>query len=335
MSATASNEPARRILVICGPTATGKSLLALRLATWLGGSVINADSMQVYDALPTVTAHPDAAARATVPHLLYGSVPLPEVCSAARWRQMAEAACTEASRAGRLPILVGGTGLYLRALVEGLASIPDIPASVRNDALARFKALGGSAFRAALARHDPETASRLAPADRQRLVRAWEVWSHTGTPLSAWQTGDADTNATDSGLGAEFLHIIVLPERAILYTACEHRFDRMMQAGALDEVAQLLARAPPGDHPIRKALGVPNLTAHLQGQLSLALAVQQAKTATRQYAKRQTTWLRHQVLSHAATGPYRHRLVVPFLVTESLCHSLAASVRARLAIGSD
>jgi len=331
-------DPRRRVVMISGPTATGKSLLALRLAEIWRGTVINADSMQVYDALPMLTARPGAEVLSRVPHRLFGVIALPEACSAARWHAMAEQACFESFQAGRLPILVGGTGLYLRTLTLGLAEIPAVPQQIRHETTMRYDNLGGEAFRAELRHHDPITAARLAPGDRQRLIRAWEVWATTGRPLPDWHNQNHnDWISNGSGkpssaapLDADFVHLIVLPDRRTLYTACDQRFEHMLAAGALEEVADFQRQLPPPDHPICKALGVPELMAHLAGRLSLEQASRQAKTSTRRYAKRQTTWLRHQVLSHPATGPYRSRLIITQPITESLCGALLASVRARL-----
>ncbi|MHB1219517.1 MAG: tRNA (adenosine(37)-N6)-dimethylallyltransferase MiaA, partial [Alphaproteobacteria bacterium] len=218
------------VLVIAGPTASGKSRLALDLAAARRGTVINADSMQVYRELRILTARPGEAETTRAPHRLYGILSAAEPCSAARWRALALAAIEEAHGKGRLPILVGGTGLYLKALFDGLAEIPPIPQSLREAARARHRDIGGEAFRAELSRRDPESAARLAPGDTQRLVRAWEVVEATGRTLPEWQR----TDRAGAGVHA-YRTILVMPPRDMLYAACDARFGAMMAAGALDE----------------------------------------------------------------------------------------------------
>jgi tRNA dimethylallyltransferase len=277
-------------LVIAGPTASGKSRLALDLAAARHGTVINADSMQVYRELRILTARPDTAETARVPHRLYGVLSAAEPCSAARWRALALAAIEEARAEGRLPILVGGTGLYLRVLFDGLAEIPSIPQSMREAACARHRELGGEAFRAALARRDPESAARLAAGDTQRLVRAWEVIEATGRTLPDWQ------RAGVAGTGAHtYRTILLMPPRETLYAACDARFGAMVAAGALDEVRALLALGLDPALPAMKSLGVRELARHLAGEWTLEQAEEKARQATRNYAKRQMTWFRHQL----------------------------------------
>lgn len=282
-------EAAASVVVVTGPTASGKSGLAVALAQRLEGVVINADSMQVYEDLQILTARPGPAALAQAPHRLYGVLPGREACSAGRWRGLALEEIEAALAAGRQPILVGGTGLYLKALREGLAELPDVPAAHRAAAQARHAELGGEAFRAHLAERDPESARRLHPSDRQRLIRAWEVLEATGRPLSAWQAGE-----TLSAAPYRFLDVVVLPPRQDLYAACDGRFAAMLEAGALDEVRSLLAQGLSPNLPVMKALGVAELAAHLRGEITLEAAVSQAQQATRRYAKRQITWLRTQ-----------------------------------------
>lgn len=277
-------------VVIAGPTASGKSRLALDLAAAHRGTVINADSMQVYRELRILTARPGEVETARVPHRLYGILSAAEPCSAARWRGLALAAIEEARKDRRLPILVGGTGLYLRALFDGLAEIPPIPQAVRDAARARHRALGGQAFHAELARRDPESAARLAPGDTQRLVRAWEVVEATGRSLPEWQRA----GGTSAGVHA-FRTILVMPPRDTLYAACDARFDAMVAAGALDEVRALLALGPDPALPAMKSLGVRELALHLAGEWTLEQAADKARRATRNYAKRQITWFRHQL----------------------------------------
>lgn len=281
-------------LVVAGPTASGKSALALALAEGLGGWVINADALQVYRDLRILSARPDAAAEARVPHRLYGCLDGTERCSAGRWLALARAAIVEARAAGARPILCGGTGLYLKALEEGLAPIPDVPPAIEAEENARLAAEGGAARLAALALVDPETASRLKPGDRQRIVRAWAVLQASGRPLSDWQRQAAS--------GATALQwVVLLPPREVLRTAVAERWEAMVAAGALEEVRALLARGLDPALPVMKAVGVRELAAVLAGKSDLAAAGSAAITATRQYLKRQTTWLRNQVRpSHAS-----------------------------------
>ena len=289
-SLTPDAASSRPVVVVCGPTASGKSALALALAAAFTGTVINADSMQVYRELAILTARPGSDDVARAPHRLYGMLPAGEPCSAARWRGLALAAIAEAHAAGRLPVVCGGTGLYLRALMQGIAAIPEVPPDVRAAATALHGDLGGAAFRARLATRDPATAGRLADGDRQRLVRAWEVVEATGRPLSAWQADEA----TPPG-GLRFLTVLLMPPRDALYRATDGRFIAMLERGALDEVRRLAALGLDPDLPAMKALGVPALAAHLRGELTLDAAVEAAQRETRRYAKRQCTWFRHQL----------------------------------------
>ena len=278
------------VVIIAGPTASGKSRLALNLADEFGGTVINADSQQIYRDLRLLTARPDAADEARAPHRLYGYLDAAERGSAARWRDLAEGEIAAAAADGRLPLLVGGTGLYLRALMHGLAPVPEIPTEIRTEGLALYDALGGGAFRERLAVLDPEAAARLPAGDRQRLTRAWEVVRATGVPLSHWQQQEAGTAARYS-----FATILIMPPRAALYAGCDARFAAMVEAGALDEVRALAERGLSPELPAMKAVGVREMLGHLRGQTSLAEAIAAGQRATRRYAKRQMTWFRHQI----------------------------------------
>ena len=277
------------VILVAGPTASGKSALALDLARAFGGTIVNADSMQVYRELRILTARPGAAEETHATHRLYGVMSAAEACSAARWRALAVDEIAGARAAGRVPILVGGTGLYFRALTEGLAPIPPVPAAIREDARARHKRLGGEAFHAELAARDPATAGRLAPGDSQRLIRAREVFDATGVPLAEWQRRDGE------GLDAAVLALVLLPPREPLYAACDARFLAMIEAGALDEAAAIAALGLDPALPAMKALGVPELIRHLTGEIALDEAVAAAQQGTRNYAKRQITWFRHQM----------------------------------------
>ncbi len=283
------------VLVIGGPTATGKSGLALDLAQRYGGVIINADSMQIYRDLRVLTARPGPQALAAAPHRLYGTLPASDACSAARWRTLALAEIAACHHEGALPIVVGGTGLYLRALMLGLSNLPDIPADIRAAARERLAQIGPAALHAELAGQDPVSAARLNPADRQRIVRAWEVLEATGRPLSSWQM--ADQGQPPPGLS--FTTIIFAPPRAGLYASCDGRFAAMIAAGGLDEARTVETLALDPTMPALKALGLPELRRHLAGDLSLDDAIAIAQQSTRRYAKRQGTWFRHQLIGHA------------------------------------
>lgn len=289
---TAAERALRPVVIVAGPTASGKSAFALDLAQALGGTVINADSMQVYRELRILTARPSAEEEALVPHRLYGVLPAAEACSAARWREMALGAIDEAHAQGRLPILAGGTGLYLRALTQGLAPIPDVPAAVREATRRRFAEMGNRAFHAELAALDPDMGARLKPGDSQRLMRAAEVLAATGRSLAEWQQELAEEGAAS---GLSFFTVALLPPRAPLRERIAVRFAAMLQAGALEEVRALAALDLPPDRPALKAHGVPELMRHLAGEISIEEAARRAILVTGQYAKRQVTWLRHQV----------------------------------------
>jgi len=283
--------PDRTAIVVAGPTASGKSALALAIARELGGVVVNADSMQVYRELSVLTARPGPAALAAAPHRLYGVLPAAERCSAGRWRVMAEAAAAEARQTRRQPIFVGGTGLYLRALTEGFAPVPEVPAEVAAEGARRLAALGPAGLHAELVHLDPVTAGRLAAADSQRILRAWTVFRATGRPLSEWQA------EAPAGGGWRSLTIALTPPRAALYAACDARFCRMVEEGAVEEVKSLLALGLDPGLPAMRAVGVRELAGAIAGRTSLPAAIAAAQTATRRYAKRQMTWIRHQMAS--------------------------------------
>lgn len=282
----------RVAVILAGPTASGKSALALALAEAFDGVIINADALQVYSGLRVLTARPDAAALKRVRHALYGVLARDDPCSAGRWRRMALRKIATAHRRGRLPIVVGGSGLYLRALEYGLSPIPPIPAEIHKAALKRHHRLGGPAFHAALAERDPAVAARLNPHDQLRLIRAWEVLEATGRSIDRWQAMSGEP-----GLSYRRLRLILLPPRPLLYETCDRRFEAMMAAGAPGEVRRLLDRGLAPDLPIMKAVGVRELARVQTGEWSAAQAVAAAQQATRNYAKRQITWLRTQMLA--------------------------------------
>jgi tRNA dimethylallyltransferase len=279
-----------RPLAVTGPTASGKSALALALAERQGGWIINADALQVYRDLRIVSARPSAAEEARAPHRLFGVLDGAERCSVDRWLGFARDAIAEAEAAGARPILCGGTGLYLKAMEDGLAAIPPVPARIVAEEQARLQAEGTAAGLARLAAADPETAARLAPGDRQRILRALAVLHATGRSLASWQRGPAP--------GGRPLHwIVLLPPRDRLRIAVAERWQAMLTAGALEEVRALLARGLDPTLPVMKAVGVAELAAVLAGADSLETASRRAIDRTRQYLKRQTTWLRTQVLT--------------------------------------
>ncbi len=278
-----------RVIVVAGPTAAGKSALGIAIAEAFGGVIINADSQQRYADLRILTSRPSEADEARVPHRLFGDLTASENGSAAEWAVKAAAEIETATAAGKLPILVGGTGLYFRALMEGLSDMPSIAPEVRAAATALREDIGAAAFHARLAERDPVSAARLNPADTQRVLRAWEVIEGTGKPLSTWQ----QTPATPP-LKATYFGIVVLPPRDQLYAACDARLEHMIAEGALDEVKKLLDGGLKPDFGAAKALGVPDLAAFLRGERGLEDALTLAQTATRQYAKRQMTWFRNQ-----------------------------------------
>jgi tRNA dimethylallyltransferase len=279
-------------LIVAGPTASGKSALALDLAERVGGVVINADSMQVYSELRILTARPTPEEEARVPHRLYGVRPAAEAGSAAWWRGAALAEMAAARAAGRLPILCGGTGLYFAALTEGLSDIPDCGEDARAEARKMLAEDGPAALHAALAKVDQATAARLRPSDSQRVARAWEVWRGTGRGLAAWQASGGGEPAP-----WRFSAILLDPPRDVLRAAIAARFAAMLAGDALEEVRALLGRKLDPALPAMRAHGVPELSAHLRGEISLPEAARRAELVTGQYTKRQATWFRRRALA--------------------------------------
>jgi tRNA dimethylallyltransferase len=277
------------VLLIAGPTASGKSALALRLAERLHAEIVNADALQLYADLRLLTARPSAEEEARAPHHLFGVADGADGWSVGRWLKAALPVIEAVVSRGRRAIVVGGTGLYFRALTQGLAEIPPVPAKLRQAAAETFERLGEDAFRDALAERDPVSAARIAPGDRQRLTRAFEVAQATGRALSDWQ---ADTRAP---LAPQRWRAVVMePDRETLYARCDARLAAMIQAGALDEVRALAARGLDPMLPVMKAVGLRELAAHAAGDMSLDDALKLARQETRRYAKRQLTWLRNQ-----------------------------------------
>jgi tRNA dimethylallyltransferase len=279
-----------KVILIAGPTASGKSALALGLAERSGGMIVNADSMQVYRDLRVLTARPTAAEEARAPYVLYGHVDAKENYSVGRWLGDAARVLGEAEAAGRLAIVVGGTGLYFKALMKGLSAIPPVPDEVRAKVRGETEAADTAALHARLAAADPLTAGKLRASDRQRILRALEVLAATGRPLAEWQEGGGNP-LLPAGTPAVFLSV----PREVLHARIDARFDAMLNAGALDEVRALANRGLDWRLPVMKAHGVPWLQRYLADDISLADAVQRGKGDTRRYAKRQETFFRHQL----------------------------------------
>jgi tRNA dimethylallyltransferase len=278
-------------ILIAGPTASGKSALALELAEKLGGIIVNTDSMQVYGDLRIITARPTPEEEARVPHLLYGHVDAAENYSVGRWCRDAGAALSEIAALGRVPILVGGTGLYFKALTSGLAAVPPIPAEIRTQVRGRLASEGVTPLYAELIERDPVTAARLMPLDRSRIARALEVVLATGRSLSDWHKEGLPPLLDPSRAAKVFLAC----ERKELVARIETRFAVMLEAGAFDEVRVLSERNLDSLLPAMKAHGVPWLIRHLKGELSLDEAAAGSIMDTRRYAKRQVTWFRNQM----------------------------------------
>jgi tRNA dimethylallyltransferase len=300
-------------LIVAGPTASGKSALAVVLAERLNGTIINADAMQCYRELRVLTARPTPEDEARVPHRLYGVRPAAEPGSVAWWREAALAEMAAAREAGRLPILTGGSGMYLASLTDGLADIPDPGPSARTEARALLKEIGPAALHARLAAADPATAAELRPTDSQRVARAWEVWRGTGTGLAEWKC------RTGPHAPVHFAAILLDPPRTDLRAAIATRFDAMLQAGVIEEVRALLALDLDPALPAMRAHGVPELAAHLRGEITLDEARRRIELATGQYTKRQATWFRHHRL---ADPPHLHtihaRIAGPEQFSESI-----------------
>ena len=291
------NSENRPVLIVAGPTASGKSGLALSLAREFDGVIINADSMQVYRELRVLTARPSQEDEARAPHRLYGVLPASEVCSAGRWREMALAEIGKAHASGKLPIVCGGTGLYLKALTQGLSPMPEAPDEIREAMRARLAAEGAGKLHRELTARDPVMAARLDPADSQRIVRALEVLEATGRSLADWQAIPPEGPPE----GLRFRTILLAPPRKWLYANCDRRLEIMLEeGGALDEVRRLIAMELAPDLPAMKALGVKEFARYLAENMEFQDALVAAQQATRNYAKRQMTWFRHQIVADKA-----------------------------------
>ena len=282
------------VVVVAGPTASGKSALAAALARRFRGVVINADSVQLYDTLDIISSRPGAAALAAAPHRLYGVLAGDDPCSAGRWLRMAEREIDAALGAGRLPVVTGGTGLYLKALTEGLARVPAIDPALRGRLRRDFAARGAAALHADLAARDPEGARAIRPSDPQRILRALEVVAQTGRTLGSWQA---------EGAGApprrRFARVLLMPPRAAVHAACEARVHAMLEAGAVEEARRAVGLGLAPALPVMKAVGLAPFAALAEGRIGRAEAVRLASRDTRRYARRQATWFRRQMAADA------------------------------------
>jgi tRNA dimethylallyltransferase len=279
-------EQRKPVALIAGPTASGKTALALSLAQSYDVTIINADSAQVYRELPILSAQPSAEEMASAPHRLFAYLDGQVSCSAARWAEDAIAEIADAHLHGRLPVLVGGTGLYMRTLLDGIAPIPDIDADIRRE----IRAMATADAAIALQHEDPNLAQALGPADDSRIKRGLEVIRSTGRSIIDWRKDKVGGIADQIRLHP----LLLLPPRDWLHTRCNQRFEDMLANGAIAEVEALLACALPADAPVLRAIGVPEIAALLAGTISKSEAIERGQAATRQYAKRQYTWFRNQ-----------------------------------------
>lgn len=284
----------KQVLLIAGPTASGKSALSLNLAKDMNGVIINADSMQVYDGLPVLTACPSEQDELQAPHKLYRFLDAEEPCDAAFWSKHAMAEVETAWSKGQTPIIIGGTGMYFKVLLGGISDIPDIDPEIRAAVRTECADKGSEHLHAELSGYDAPAAKRLFPGDSQRISRAVEVYRSTGKPLSEWHKKTKPgllQKADEEGLVQKF---ILSPDREVLYDRCNRRFDMMIAEGAVEEVEGLMQRDLPTTLPLMRALGVPQLISFLREECTIEEAAVEAKTQTRRFAKRQLTWFRNQ-----------------------------------------
>ncbi len=279
------------VVIIAGPTASGKTEVALDAAERLDGEIVNADSMQIYRGIDILAAMPSAEEQSRVPHHLFGALAPTERCSAGRWLDMAVAAISDIYDRGRLPVIVGGTGLYLKVLMDGIASMPDVPAETVAALETRYREIGGEAFRAELATVDPETATKFPAADRQRLVRAAAIYAETGRAITEWHADQTQ----EPGYAARYGVVLISPPRDELYARINARFDQMIEHGAVAEAERFAALGIDPRLPAARAVGVAELVAAVRGEMPMDVAVEKAKTASRNLAKRQFTWFSRQI----------------------------------------
>lgn len=279
------------VVIIAGPTASGKTDIALDVAAHLDGEIVNADSMQVYRGIDILAAMPSAEEQSRVPHHLFGVLDATERCSAGRWLEMASTVLGDIHDRGKLPIVVGGTGLYLKVLMDGIAPMPDVPTDTVTALEARFEDIGGAAFRSELATVDPVTAEKFPSSDRQRLIRAAAVYAVTGRPISDWHKEQPDA----PGYAARYCVVLFVPPRDELYERINARFDAMMDHGALAEAEAFARRNIDPSLPAARAVGVAELVASIRGDMPMDTAIEKAKTASRHLAKRQFTWFSRQI----------------------------------------
>ncbi|MFP4098625.1 MAG: tRNA (adenosine(37)-N6)-dimethylallyltransferase MiaA [Alphaproteobacteria bacterium] len=298
MNKQTRKEDKQTILIIGGPTASGKSSRALELAHKHDGIIINCDSMQIYDGLHMLTAQPPQEDLRQAPHHLYSALHPNETCSAGNWREMAEPLIEETLKQNKTPIIVGGSGLYIKALTDGLSPIPDIPQHIRNAAMAKQRELGNPAFHKELAKRDAVMAARFHPFHTARLIRAWEVLEATGKSLAEWQKVKPLSPPDNWGFKIE----IIIPKRPILHQRCNDRFIWMIGNGALEEIETFSKRVENREihHnvPLLKALGYRELLAFINGESSKKEAIEKSQARTRQYAKQQITWFKNQIIKN-------------------------------------
>lgn len=284
------------IHVIAGPTASGKSARALELAEESNGVIINCDSIQIYDGLHLLTAQPPKEDLERAPHKLYSALHPNEACSAGNWRELVEPVIQETLKKGKTPIIVGGSGLYIRALTDGLSPIPDIPQKIRDEGIALYEELGPEKFYENLKKADPEMAARFHVNHKARLLRAWEVLRATGKSLAEWQK----LKLLSPPENWDFKYEIIIPERPVLHQRCNDRFLWMMENGALEEVEEFSKRDDIHHNvPILKALGYKELLSYINGETTKEGAIEKSQARTRRYAKQQVTWFRNQIIKSA------------------------------------
>ena len=279
-----------KAVIICGPTGAGKSSLALNLAEKFEGVIINADSVQIYREIKILSGRPTSDDYRKAPHRLYGIMSIFKPCTLGIWRKMALETIKECELSGRLPIICGGTGLYIKFLLNELSAIPEISPSIKLEAREKLKELGNENFRELLSKNDPVSASRIKSGDTNRLLRAWEVFTATTKPLSYWHK-----KSRKAGSQHKFFKVCLMPERKALYSICDQRFLEFVEQGAVEEARAFDFITASPELPASKTLGLLELIKYTKGELELSDAVEQAQRATRRYAKRQLTWFRHQL----------------------------------------